>query len=71
MTDLTHGRLWGLRRMVDESGQFKLTAVDQNPPLKGAIAAHHGVAEAPWEEVARFKGNSGRNPAGTIHPNAA
>ncbi len=53
--DLTPGKLWGLRRMADENGLFKMTAVDQRPPIKGPIAAHHGIDEAPWDEVARFK----------------
>ncbi len=53
--DLTPGKLWGLRRMADENGIFKMTAVDQRPPIKGPIAAHLGVEHAPWEEVARFK----------------
>jgi len=53
--ELTPGKLWGMRRMADDSGFFKMTAVDQRPPIKGPIAAHHGVDEAPWEEVARFK----------------
>jgi tagatose 1,6-diphosphate aldolase len=52
---MTPGKQWGLRRMADENGFFKMTAVDQRPPIKGPIAAHHGVKEAPWEEVARFK----------------
>ena len=52
----TPGKLWGLRRMADRNGIFKMTAVDQRPPIKGPIAAHLGVDEAPWEEVARFKG---------------
>ena len=52
---LTPGKLWGLRRMADENGIFKMTAVDQRPPIKNPIAAHLGVEEAPWEEVARFK----------------
>ena len=51
----TPGKLWGLRRMADANGIFKMTAVDQRPPIKGPIAAHHGTPEAPWEEVARFK----------------
>ena len=51
---LSPGKLWGLRRMADASGRFKMTAVDQRPPIKNPIAAHHG-GEAPWEEVARFK----------------
>jgi len=53
---LTPGKLWGLRRMADGSGIFKMTAVDQRPPIKDLIASQLGVDEAPWEEVARFKG---------------
>ena len=52
---LTPGKLWGLRRMADANGRFKMTAVDQRPPIKGPIAKHHGTQEAPWEDVARFK----------------
>ncbi len=53
---LTPGKLWGLRRMSDRRGVFKMTAVDQRPPIKGPIAKALGLPEAPWEEVARFKG---------------
>lgn len=53
--NLTPGKLWGLRRMADANGIFKMTAVDQRPPIKGPIAAYHGTDEAPWDEVARFK----------------
>lgn len=53
---LTPGKLWGLRRMADQNGIFKMTAVDQRPPIKNPIAAHLGTKEAPWEQVARFKG---------------
>ncbi len=53
---LTPGKLWGLRRMAGENGVFKMTAVDQRPPIKAPIAKALGVAEAPWEEVSRFKG---------------
>ncbi|MEM8871969.1 MAG: tagatose 1,6-diphosphate aldolase [Pseudomonadota bacterium] len=52
---LSPGKLWGLRRMADAQGRFKMTAVDQRPPIKNPIAAHHGTAVAPWEDVARFK----------------
>lgn len=55
MMELSPGKLWGLRRMADENGIFKMTAVDQRPPIKGPIAAYLGVETAPWEEVARFK----------------
>ena len=52
---LSPGKFLGIRRMADEYGVFKMTAVDQRPPIKQPIADHLGVAEAPWEEVARFK----------------
>lgn len=52
---LTPGKLWGLRRMAGDNGVFKMTAVDQRPPIKGPIAKALGLLEAPWEEVARFK----------------
>lgn len=52
---LTPGKLWGMRRMSDERGVFKMTAVDQRPPIKNPIAAFHGVTTAPWDEVSKFK----------------
>ena len=52
---LTPGKLWGMRRMASTNGIFKMTAVDQRPPIKGPIAQYHGVDAAPWEEVAKFK----------------
>jgi len=51
----TPGKLWGLRRMADQNGIFKMTAVDQRPPIKGPIAAQLGVDQAPWDQVAGFK----------------
>jgi len=52
---LSAGKLWGMRRMADDKGLFKMTAVDQRPPIKGPIAEHYGTAEAPYADVARFK----------------
>jgi len=52
---LTPGKLWGMRRMADENGIYKMTAVDQRPPIKNPIAQHLGVDAAPWDQVARFK----------------
>ena len=54
--NLTPGKLWGMRRMSDDRGIFKMTAVDQRPPIKNPIAKHLGVDTAPWDQVARFKG---------------
>ncbi len=55
MRTLTAGKLWGLRRMADTAGRFKMTAVDQRPPIKGPIARHYGLSEAPYDDVAGFK----------------
>ncbi len=52
---LTAGKLWGLRRLADAGGRFKMTAVDQRPPIKNPIKEKRGTAEAPWEDVAGFK----------------
>jgi len=54
-TQLTPGKWWGMRRMADERGFFKMMAVDQRPPIKNPIAAHYGTDEAPYDDVARFK----------------
>lgn len=54
MKALSAGKLRGLRRMADPAGRFKMTAVDQRPPIVNPIAAAHG-GTAPWEAVARFK----------------
>lgn len=52
---LSAGKLWGMRRMADANGRFKMTAVDQRPPIKGPIAKHYGQDEAPYEDVVGFK----------------
>ncbi|MGB3407102.1 MAG: tagatose 1,6-diphosphate aldolase [Jannaschia sp.] len=51
---LTPGKQLGFRRMSDDAGRFKMTAVDQRPPIKTPIAAAHG-GEAPWDKVAEVK----------------
>ncbi len=55
MGALSPGKLWGLRRLADSGGRFKMTAVDQRPPIKNPIKAKRGTTEAPWEDVAGFK----------------
>lgn len=52
---LSAGKIWGMRRMADEGGRFKMTAVDQRPPIKNPIREKRGLKEAPWEDVAGFK----------------
>ncbi|MGB8327330.1 MAG: tagatose 1,6-diphosphate aldolase [Steroidobacteraceae bacterium] len=53
--EISAGKYWGMRRLADAAGRFKMTAVDQRPPIQNPIKAKRGVAEAPWEDVARFK----------------
>ncbi|MDF1598460.1 tagatose 1,6-diphosphate aldolase [Mesorhizobium sp. YIM 152430] len=55
MTTLSAGKLWGLRRLADAKGRFKMLAVDQRPPIKNPIMTIRGTAEAPYEDVAGFK----------------
>lgn len=55
MARLSAGKFWGLRRLADGAGRFKMTAVDQRPPIEDPIRRRRGTAEAPWEDVARFK----------------
>ncbi len=52
---LSAGKLWGMRRMADAKGLFKMTAVDQRPPIKNPIREKRGTAEAPYDDVAGFK----------------
>lgn len=49
------GKLWGLRRLADAGGRFKMLAVDQRPPIKQLIAGRRGVTEAAYSDVAAFK----------------
>jgi len=52
---ISAGKYWGMRRMADAAGRYKMTAVDQRPPIKNPIKAKRGTVEAPWEDVAGFK----------------
>ncbi len=52
---LSPGKLWGLRRLADANGLFKMVAIDQRTPLFGLIAKARGLAEAPYEDIARVK----------------
>jgi len=52
---LSPGKLWGMRRMADAQGLFKMTAVDQRPPIKNPIKEKRGLPEAPYDDVAGFK----------------
>ena len=52
---LSPGKFLGMKRLTDQNGIFKMTAVDQRPPIKKPIADYLNLPEAPWKEVAKFK----------------
>nr|MBC8158316.1 tagatose-bisphosphate aldolase [Alphaproteobacteria bacterium] len=55
MTELSAGTLWGIRRLADAGGRFKMTAVDQRPPIKNYVKARRNVDEASYEDMAAVK----------------
>jgi tagatose 1,6-diphosphate aldolase len=55
MAEMSAGKLWGLRRMADAKGRFKMVAVDQRPPIKNPIRQKLNLPQAPYGEVERFK----------------
>jgi len=52
---LSAGKYRGMCRLADRLGRFKMTAVDQRPPIKNLIRERRGCESAPWEDVAGFK----------------
>ena len=53
--ELSAGKYWALRRLSDERGFFRMTAVDQRPPIRTLVASRRGVAEASYEDVGDVK----------------
>lgn len=53
--ELSAGKLWGLRRLSDDQGRFKMVAVDQRPPIKDLVTKARGTATADFEDVALVK----------------
>ncbi len=49
------GKLWGMRRLADAGGRFKMLAVDQRPPIKNLIAGKRGTEAAGYDDVCDFK----------------
>ncbi len=52
---MTPGKFWGLRRMADEAGRFKMLAVDQRPPIKNQVSAARGENTARYADVRAVK----------------
>ena len=45
----------GLRRITDDSGCFKIVAIDQCTPIQNEIKLSFGSDEVPWEDFAEVK----------------
>jgi tagatose 1,6-diphosphate aldolase len=55
VTDVSPGKTWGLRRLADDAGRFKMLAVDQRPPIKDLVAAARAGRAATYEDVVVIK----------------
>lgn len=52
---MSAGKLWGLRRLADDDGRFKMVAVDQRPPIKDLVMRARGTSTADYDDVALVK----------------
>jgi tagatose 1,6-diphosphate aldolase len=55
VTQLSAGKLWGLRRLADAGGRWKMIAIDQRTPLMQPIAQKRGTPQAGYEDLAAVK----------------
>jgi tagatose 1,6-diphosphate aldolase len=55
MVKLGAGKWWGMRRLADAGGRWKMIAIDQRTPLMQPIARLRGAAEADYSDVAAVK----------------
>lgn len=53
--EISAGKYWGLRRIADAQGRFKMLAVDQRPPIGNLVAERRGVDKPPYEDVCAVK----------------
>ena len=44
MTEISAGKLWAMRRLADDDGLFRMTALDQRPPIINLIKEKTGAA---------------------------
>ena len=52
---ISAGKLWGLRRLADDGGRFKMTAINQRPPIINLVKERRGADHAPFEDVVAVK----------------
>ena len=55
MTEISPGKLTGLRRLADEGGRFKMLAVDQRPPIINLIRDRLREGADEFSSVTGFK----------------
>lgn len=55
MTEITPGKLLGLRRLADQHGRFKMLAVDQRPPIENLVMTKRNAGQAVFDDVAAVK----------------
>jgi tagatose 1,6-diphosphate aldolase len=53
--ELSAGKLWGMRRLADAGGRWRMIANDQRTPLIGPIAKKRGTETAAYDDIARVK----------------
>ncbi len=54
MTSYSAGKLWGMRRLADGRGHFRMVATDQRPPIMALIRTRIARA-ATWAEIGAVK----------------
>jgi tagatose 1,6-diphosphate aldolase len=52
---ISAGKLWSLRRLSDDRGFFKMTAVDQRPGVEALVRERRGTAVAAYDDVGQAK----------------
>src|SRR3989337_240149 len=52
---ISAGKLWSLRRLSDEQGFFKMTAVDQRPGVEALVRERRRSDVAAYEDVGEAK----------------
>ncbi len=52
---LSIGKQWGLRRLSDENGFFKMSSLDQRPPIEDPIKQHLDSSQNLFHEIVKFK----------------
>src|SRR5215203_4356949 len=53
--EISAGKLWSLRRLSDERGFFKMTAVDQRPGVEALVREKRGTGTAAYGDVGEAK----------------